>query len=353
MVVFGIRRVARDAHRLSVDREVARQIIGNCCQYRLSDKFDELDLTEENIAFNVRLNDDDTEWIERKGLLIRRPHAQAVVLICHGFMCNKDDARFLRGALFPRYSSLIFDFRAHGECTGGQFCTFGMLEKEDVRGAVEFIRNDPELADKPLIVYGFSMGAVASLLAQSEYGDLFDAAVWDCPFDSTDKVFERLLSELTISIGGYELGFPGRSLLHKYAYNPYVQDFIKKALKTIANLDSSVVNTMIMPVNTVEAARKITIPSFFIVCKKDAKAPVSAVYDVYKNVQGARQLWVTNGRYHFDSFFYNPERYIHSVNHFIEDFLSGKFEDENIDKIVVDEPSDAALNKLLKGNNEQ
>jgi len=354
-IIVGLRRIGRDAHRLKMRQDVVRHATGESLMkrsYRLR-KRDLDDTIEEKISFTARLNEEGSERIERKGLLVRRPHARAVVLICHGFMCNKDDVRFLRGTLFPRYTTLSFDFRAHGECIGGQTCTFGMLEKADVIGAVEFIRSQPDLRNKPLIVYGFSMGAVASILAQSERENLFDAAIWDCPFDSTDNVIRRLLDNLNISIAGYEFGLPGKFIFQKYAYNGYVQDMLKKALKTIANLDSFAVNTMMMPVNTVEAAQVITIPAFFIVCKRDNKAPVNAVMDVYSSTQGIKRLWVTNGRYHFDSFFYNPERYTYQVNQFIESVLSGEIEEEDSEIIMVDEPNgprDPFLSMTKGGN---
>ena len=61
--------------------------------------------------------------------------------------------------------------------------------------------------------------ALKSILAQAETGNLFDAAIWDCPFDSTDRIIERSIERLKLNIGGYEFSLPGRSLLKKYAYN--------------------------------------------------------------------------------------------------------------------------------------
>lgn len=281
-------------------------------------------LVEERVNFTVQCGAQSNERMTRKGIMVRRPDAQAVVLICHGFMCNKDDVRFLR-TLFQDYTTLTFDFRAHGECIQGQQCTLGAREMLDVIGAVDFIRSQPDLKDKPLIVYGFSMGAVASILAQAQEGNLFDAAIWDCPFDSTDNVIGRLTDRLKLNIAGYEFSLPGKSLLKKYAYNSYVQDILKAALKTIAKMDSSAVNICIEPVDTVAAASKITIPALFITCRNDAKAPIEAVTAVYDQVKSPyKRLWITDGRFHYDSYFYNPEKYAHRVKFFIEHFLTKK-----------------------------
>lgn len=279
--------------------------------------------TEERVEFTVQYSQNSKQRLIRKGILVKKPDARAIILICHGFMCDKDDVRFLR-TLFKDYTTFSFDFRAHGECTHGQYCTLGSREMYDVIGAVAYIKSRPDLRNLPLIVYGFSMGAVSSIRAQAEAGNLFDAAIWDCPFDSTDKIIERSIERLKINVGGYEFNLPGRSLMKKYAYNSYVQEILKAALKTVAKMDSSAINTNIEPVDTIEAAKNITIPTLFITCKNDTKAPVDAVLSVYDSVQGYKRLWLTCGRHHFDSYFYNPEKYAYRVKMFIERFLDGR-----------------------------
>lgn len=306
-------------------------------------------MVEERVEFAVQYSKNSKQRIVRKGILIRKPKSRAVILICHGFMCDKDDVRFLR-TLFKDYTTLSFDFRAHGECIAGQYCTLGSREMYDVIGAVDFIKSQPGLKDLPLIVYGFSMGAVSSIMAQAEMGNLFDAAIWDCPFDSTDKIIERSIERLKINVSGYEFNLPGRSILKKYAYNAYVQEILKAALKTVAKMDATAINTSIEPVDTVNAAKNISIPTLFITCKNDTKAPVEAVSAVYENVTGYKRLWLTHGRYHFDSYFYNPEKYRYRVKTFISQFLDGKLaKDPHKSGIWDDSPQDDVdLESLLQ-----
>lgn len=289
----------------------------------------------EQIVFNVPETRGSQKMILRKGILVTRPGAQATIVICHGFMCNKNDVGFLRG-MFYDYNVMIFDFRAHGENIEGQCSSFGVNEVLDLEGAVAFIKNKPELASLPLIAYGFSMGAVTAILAQAQNPDMFSALVLDCPFDSTEMVIHRLLEKLSFSIGGYKYGLPGRNLLKRYAYSPLIQAIIKLALKTVAHAGTHDIVTCILPSNTVQEIKKVTIPAFFITCKNDDKAPVEAVRAIYADKPGFKRLWLTSGRNHFDSFFYNPEKYAHKVRSFIKKFLDDELKNKVSSKIVED-----------------
>lgn len=290
---------------------------------------------EEQVKFYAQENLDSDKKIQRKGILIRKPGAKATILICHGFMCDKYDINFLH-LMFKNYNSMTFDFRAHGENIKGHYCTFGRDESYDVKAAAEFIRNHPDLKNKPLIVYGFSMGAVASILAQAQDKDLFDAMILDCPFDSSDKLLERGFSKFKINFFGYEFCLPGSSYLKDYAYNPYIQSFLKILLRAFANMDSTQVNTSILPVYPEEAIKYVDIPVFIIGCVNDDKAPEEAVKSIYNGAQGYKRLWITKGRRHFDSIFFKMQEYFYRVDKFIEKFLSGELKNKIKEKIIKD-----------------
>lgn len=291
---------------------------------------------QEMITFASQERPGSQKMIFRNGILFRKPEARAVVLICHGFMCNKFDVRCLR-ALFSDFHVMLFDFRAHGENSAGQCCSFGRDEALDVIGAARFIKNDPELKDLPLIVYGFSMGAVAAILAQ-EQEPVFVAAILDCPFESTNHLIGRGIENIKMSFCGYEMPLPRllRAIIHKYAYHPYVQEFFKYALKTISHLDPTPIATCIAPANPQEAAQKITIPTLYISCAADEKTPYTAVYEVYKVTPGYKRFWITKGRHHFDSYPFNPEAYHYKINKFIKEVLDQSYLRKKQEKISDD-----------------
>ena len=275
----------------------------------------------EPVSFTARYSEDSDKTITRKGELFIRDNAKATILICHGYMCDKNDISFIR-TVFSNYNVMTFDFRAHGEnIDETQHCTFGKEEAFDVLGAAEYLKNRTELAGKPLIAYGFSMGAVSAIEAQARRS-LFDGMILDCPFDSTDNLIKKIINQMTINILGYEIPFPGRRILQKYAYNNYVQSFVKGMLKTIAKFDALQTKTRVLPVAPVESIEKVSVPCYFIICKNDEKVSVEAVTSVFAGAKGYKRLWITNGRRHFDSFFNSPEAYTHVVNTFVDQVVA-------------------------------
>jgi pimeloyl-ACP methyl ester carboxylesterase len=263
--------------------------------------------------------------IIRSALLTRYKNAEATILICHGFMCDKFDAGLIR-SLFPRgkFNFMTFDFRGHGDLTDGQCCTLGYDEKYDVIAAARFLREHSSVKNKPLIVYGFSMGAVAAIEAQAKNNDLFDAMILDCPFESTENVLKRSLDNVKISIFGYEFSLPGKSLLQRYAFHPYVQSTVKIMLKAIAHWDPKKIDVVAHPISPVNSVHKIDVPCFYILCKRDEKVSIDAIKSIFSGTASTyKQLWITNGRRHFDSFFYNPERYSDHIRQFVRQFLDG------------------------------
>jgi len=262
----------------------------------------------------------------RNGLLYIKDDAKSTILVCHGFMSTKEDVAFIR-YIFRDYNILTFDFRAHGECSDDQICTFGNEEKNDVIGAVNFIKQHPRLKDKPIFSYGFSMGAVASIMASYEYPNLFSGAIWDCPFDSIHGLVTRTINRMKINLFGYNFIFPGAFLLKKYVYHPYVQAILKFLLKLILQMDATKISTIIKPVSTKEAIKKVNFPFLLIACHNDDKAPPLAVTEIYKNAENSpyKRLWISSGRRHFDAFFANPEKYIYKTRKFFSSILDKSY----------------------------
>lgn len=291
----------------------------------------------ERISFHSAKDSDSTETIMRDGFLLKRKNAKAIVFILNGFMCTKFDSAFLRAFLFPDFHVVTFDFRAHGENVDEcQCCTFGRDEAHDVIAAVNYIKSRPDLKNLPRIAYGFSMGAVAAIEAQAANPDLFDMMILDCPYDRSKNVIKKGLENMQFSVCGYSFALPCRSFLEKYAFHPYIQSLLKTLLKTVASMDATTTNTYIYPVNPINSIKKITVPIQGIHCYNDEKVPVYAARNLFKNAAGYKRLWITAGRRHFDSFFYNPEKYAYKVKRFIKSVLDKSYLKKKQQKITED-----------------
>lgn len=274
--------------------------------------------------------------ITRKAHLVRYKNAGATVIMSHGFMCCKEDVAFLR-RLFPRgkYNVMTFDYRAHGEDRDGQFCTFGRDEVYDLEAAAHYVRNHPDLKGLPCFVYGFSMGAATAIETQAKNAALFDAMILDCPFDSSENIIKRGLEGLKVSAFGYEFGMPGRSLLQKYAFHPHVQAFVKNVLRCFTSLDPRHIQINLCKVYPSESIKKVSCPCLFIHCKNDERISIDAVRNVYNNAASSyKKLWLTEGRHHYDSYFYAPERYTTEVRNFLTHVLDGTARKEEKKEIV-------------------
>jgi len=117
---------------------------------------------------------------------------EKTVIVCHGLGANKSNQLIMARPFVPNgYNVLIFDFRAHGE-SGGQLSSIGDLERNDVLGAVKWLRENRPERSKQIFGVGASMGAAALIAAAvdpSPEGQAIDAvAVFD--------TFDNLPSEV-------------------------------------------------------------------------------------------------------------------------------------------------------------
>lgn len=138
-----------------------------------------------------------------------------IVLLFHGYGASKE-------SLLPAacefhasgWSTLLVDFHGSGG-SAGDTTSVGWHEAEDVAAA--FAEAAKLAPGKARVLYGCSMGAVASLRAIDKLGVNPDAVVMECPFDRMlNTVRNRFhamrlpswpLAELLVFWGGQEGGF--------------------------------------------------------------------------------------------------------------------------------------------------
>lgn len=119
--------------------------------------------------------------------LYRVSNAHATVILCHGYHSG---AEHDFGAQFPAlYASggcnlLLIDERAHG-LSEGKCLTFGQLERYDIAQWVHWVREHSRV-QRPIALYGVSMGAASVLLAAQlpELRGELACVVADCGYSS-------------------------------------------------------------------------------------------------------------------------------------------------------------------------
>ena len=113
-------------------------------------------------------------------------HSRAIVIASHGVADSKNG---LLPALVPflraGYSLVVYDMRHHNESTGRE-CTLGFWEMEDLLRLTDHVRNK-YARSQPLCYWGFSLGAVISLLAAARNHEVIGVAA-QSPFVTMREV---------------------------------------------------------------------------------------------------------------------------------------------------------------------
>jgi pimeloyl-ACP methyl ester carboxylesterase len=131
----------------------------------------------EDVVFEAR------DAIQLSGWFVP-PKSKRVILIgTHGLFRNRVEllSRTMNLAR-DGYGALLYDSRSHGT-SGKALVSFGYYEKNDVLGALQYLRRRYQDTPEPpcFVLMGVSMGAVASLEAAAETKG-FGAIILDSPF---------------------------------------------------------------------------------------------------------------------------------------------------------------------------
>jgi len=114
------------------------------------------------------------------GWYLPKQNAPAIIIYTHGLFRSRQEMLERAAAFWHRgYAGLLIDLRRHGR-SAGNLSSMGYLERLDVAGAAKFIRDSLQV-NTPIVGFGVSMGAAATLLAAAETPDL-SALIIDSSF---------------------------------------------------------------------------------------------------------------------------------------------------------------------------
>ncbi len=170
------------------------------------------DVTTDSSFKTIYLTTQDSLKLE--AWYIAADNSKGTVILFHGHGGNKSGV-IKEAESFNKmaYNTLLVDFRAHGN-SGGNSCTIGYDESEDVKLAFDYIKAKGE---KNIVLWGISMGASTITKAVKDYQLEPQKVILEMPFGTIkDAVRGRLkimglpaepIGTLLTFWGGTENGF--------------------------------------------------------------------------------------------------------------------------------------------------
>jgi alpha-beta hydrolase superfamily lysophospholipase len=192
---------------------------------------------------------------------IKADSSKGTVVICHGYsgqkgaMLDKADVFLSLG-----YSTLLVDFMGSGGSEGNQ-TTIGFYEAEEVKSVFDYLEKSGE---KNIILFGTSMGAVAIIKAQSEYGLNVKAIITECPFGTMLETVQSRFTTMNLP------GFPMANLL--VFWGGYQNDF--DAFEH----------------NPIDYAKNINCPALLLYGEKDVTVSRNEIDNIFENLKGKKEL---------------------------------------------------------------
>lgn len=205
-----------------------------------------------------------TEWLEAWSIPVEpSTTVKGTIILFPGNGGSKAKQLLAPAQVFHSwgYDTLLVDFRGVGGSSGNT-TTFGIREAEDVALSVEHLGKTH--LQRPLILYGISMGTAAILKAVADKNVHPDGIILELPFarlvDALRSRFRAVfiptfpLAELTVFWGGIQHGFNG------FAHNP------------------------------VEDAKLVECPTLILHGKLDKWTTGPEIDRIFNNLRGTKQL---------------------------------------------------------------
>lgn len=229
----------------------------------------------------------------RSAWFVEKSKNTLCVLLLHGMRANRHS--MLRRARFLDrlgYSSLLIDLQAHGQ-SPGEYITFGYRESEDVRHAVQFLRQS-RICQK-LVVLGTSLGGAAAVLAQPSIEA--DAFILEGVYGSIEEAVKNRMIKRFGELGSW--------LAPLMTY--------QIPLRLNVSLDK---------LRPAEAIKKITVPVYILAGDQDRRTRIQETQRIFDNAPGKKQLWIVKGARHQDLHRYAKAEYEKRLQKFLAEIAS-------------------------------
>lgn len=213
------------------------------------------------------------------------------VVLVHGVHANREyllpQAQFLSEA---GYHLLLIDLRGHGQ-SEGELITYGYAEAEDVKAAVTYLLEQPEI--EHVTALGHSLGAAAVVRAAAE-DNRIEAMVIQSSFSSLSQAVED--------------SFEFYSVLPRWPFAPII---IKMAEYRTG-----------VEIGQVSSERDLSEmkprPLLIIHSSDDNVFPIDHARTMYEAASGVKDIWIIEGLPHINPIAGHEEEYEQRVLNFFE-----------------------------------
>jgi pimeloyl-ACP methyl ester carboxylesterase len=203
------------------------------------------------------------------------PPARGTVVYLHGVADCKIDgiglARLLRG---NGYNVFLYDARRHGE-SGGEYCTYGYFEKNDVVSVLDYLRSRPDIAGSPIALFGTSMGAAVAIQAAA-IDPRVRAVVAENSFATLRSIFDDYQKRMI-----------------KLPFH-YLRNLVIKRSELIARFRANAVSPL-------EAVRNISIPLLVIAGERDRLIDAGYSARLFEAAPEPKEFYSIPGASHSDT----------------------------------------------------
>jgi pimeloyl-ACP methyl ester carboxylesterase len=193
--------------------------------------------------------------------LMKVSNAKGTVILFHGYGGEKS-SMLDKAWLFQDlgYNTFLVDFMGCGRSEGSQ-TTIGFKEVFDVKAAYDYLRSKGE---STIILFGTSLGAVASMKAVSEFNLEIKSLIIECPFGTLLKTVKNRFKTM---------GVPAFPMAHLLTFWGGVQN----GFNAFSHKPE-------------EYARNIKCPTLLFYGQKDVKVSAGETDAIYNNLAGPKKL---------------------------------------------------------------
>jgi uncharacterized protein len=183
-------RIAADGSWQLQSRET---LLAEAAQAKQSDATPEAGAAESKFAVHFTASD----GVPLRGFLVpsRKPAPRFVAVLVHGLFRGGCELETVGSMLRDAGGEvLLLELRNHGG-SGRARATFGRDESQDVLAAVKFLRERPEARERPLVLFGVSLGTAAVMIAAPKI-ERIAGLILDAPIDDLYATGDRMLGGL-------------------------------------------------------------------------------------------------------------------------------------------------------------